>query len=151
MPEQTGGEYVGCVAGKVRLAVPVENVQEVFETATITRVPHAPDTITGMINMRGSVVPVLNILGAPTVSKESRRVIVLKSPWGLVGVLITQLVELIRFETVESVTSLPEPLQPFAEGISGAGVYDRETYYMIDAERVVAATLPQETDQGSVE
>lgn len=151
MPERISGEYVGCVAGEVRLAVPVEDVQEVFETTTVTRVPHAPDKVMGMINMRGNVVPVLNILGARTASKEARRVVVLKSPWGLVGVLITQLVELVRFETDEPVVSLPEPLQGFAAGISGTGVYEGETYYMMDAERVVAATLPQETNQGSVE
>ncbi len=42
-------------------AVDVEKVREILEFTTITKVPQTPDFMRGVINLRGSVVPVMDM------------------------------------------------------------------------------------------
>lgn len=42
-------------------AVDVEKVREILELTTITKVPRTPDYMRGVINLRGSVVPVMDM------------------------------------------------------------------------------------------
>jgi len=42
-------------------ATKIEQVREVFEFSRVTRVPCAPDYMRGLINLRGSVVPVVDL------------------------------------------------------------------------------------------
>ena len=41
--------------------IEVENVREVIEFSDITLVPKTPDYISGIINLRGEVVPIINL------------------------------------------------------------------------------------------
>jgi len=43
-------------------AVPIERVQEVVEQQELTRVPSMPAAIRGLMNLRGNVVPVIDLL-----------------------------------------------------------------------------------------
>jgi purine-binding chemotaxis protein CheW len=42
-------------------AIGIEQVREVFEFSRVTRVPHAPDYMRGVINLRGNVVSVVDL------------------------------------------------------------------------------------------
>ncbi|MBF0099060.1 MAG: chemotaxis protein CheW [Magnetococcales bacterium] len=42
-------------------AVEISRVKEVLEYTTVTRVPHTPPFVCGVINLRGSVVPVMDM------------------------------------------------------------------------------------------
>lgn len=43
------------------IGLPVANVREIFEPLVTTRVPGAPPAFRGVVNLRGSVVPVLDL------------------------------------------------------------------------------------------
>jgi len=43
------------------LAVPVMNIREIIRYGKLTKMPMVPDFIEGVINLRGSVVPVINL------------------------------------------------------------------------------------------
>ena len=43
------------------LAVPVLNIREIIRYGKLTRMPMVPEFIEGVINLRGSVVPVINL------------------------------------------------------------------------------------------
>ncbi len=69
-PEENRGEneksknslpYLTFDLGDDRYAVPVTQVEVVLEMATITRVPKSPASLKGVINHRGSVVPVVDL------------------------------------------------------------------------------------------
>jgi purine-binding chemotaxis protein CheW len=51
---------VFAVAGQ-RFALPIEDVQEIVRAVTITRLPKAPAIVEGVINVRGRIVPLLDI------------------------------------------------------------------------------------------
>ena len=47
--------------GQEVFAVPIEQVREVGRVLPITRVPHAPPYVVGVINLRGRIVPVIDM------------------------------------------------------------------------------------------
>ena len=56
-----GGQYLGFYIGGEEYAVGILGVKEILEYETVTRVPKTPTSIRGVINLRGSVVPVVDL------------------------------------------------------------------------------------------
>ena len=54
-------QYLTFSLYKEKYAVSVMNVREVLEVVPITRVPGMPDYMKGVLNLRGSVVPVIDL------------------------------------------------------------------------------------------
>jgi purine-binding chemotaxis protein CheW len=57
----TVAQYLGFTVADVAYAIPVLRVREVIEAAPITRVPSTPRAVRGVMNLRGSVVPVVDL------------------------------------------------------------------------------------------
>ena len=53
--------YLTFDLGSELFAVDVRSVREVLDSNTVTRVPRMPDYVRGVINLRGSVVPVIDL------------------------------------------------------------------------------------------
>ncbi len=65
---QSSDEYLTFSAGGERCALLLREVDEIVEFHGATRVPRAPEAVLGVFNLRGSVVPVLDLahrLGLP--------------------------------------------------------------------------------------
>lgn len=61
----SGGEY----------AVPVGDIAEIARVPLVTRVPNVPDFVRGVTNLRGEIIPVLNLallVGLPDTTQASR-------------------------------------------------------------------------------
>lgn len=54
-------EFLTFVIGEERYAIPVTSVEVVLEMATITRVPKSPPQLRGVLNHRGTVIPVMDL------------------------------------------------------------------------------------------
>lgn len=54
-------QYLTFRAGNENLAISILDVKEIIEINTITNVPMTPDYIRGVINLRGNVVPVIDL------------------------------------------------------------------------------------------
>lgn len=64
MPVETITEvrqYLTFKLGEEVFALDVEKVREVLDYTTITRIPRTPEFMRGVINLRGSVVPVVDL------------------------------------------------------------------------------------------
>ena len=59
--EGTGGEYLSFTLGNEHYGVDILKVQEIRGYDAVTRVPDAPDYIKGVINLRGTIVPVIDL------------------------------------------------------------------------------------------
>ncbi len=55
------GQFLTFLVGKEKLAASILEVKEIIEIGTITHVPMTPDYIRGVINLRGNVVPVIDL------------------------------------------------------------------------------------------
>jgi purine-binding chemotaxis protein CheW len=67
-------------------------VKEISKTVEITRVPRASDLIIGIVSLRGTILPILNLgrkLGLQeTPLDRQTRIVVVSSESGLVGLLV---------------------------------------------------------------
>lgn len=74
-------QYVTLGVAEEVFAAPVVKVQEILDMRPIARLPQAPDTLLGMIDVRGQGIPVVDLrltLGLPPAADtENTRIIVL--------------------------------------------------------------------------
>lgn len=78
--------------GGETFAMPVEPVQQIVRISSITRVPHAPRPIRGVTNLRGRVIPVIDLrvrVGLPAAQIDrSSRIIAVSSRGRVIGLLV---------------------------------------------------------------
>lgn len=89
--------------GEVEFGVEVRRVREVLRAPRITRLPFPPPAILGIVSIRGSLVPVMDLgerlLGRP--SKLDGRLVVVRDPEhdGAVGLLVDAVLDLVALDT----------------------------------------------------
>ena len=102
---------------------PVPQVQEVIQYQVMTRVPLAPSVVSGMINLRGQIVPAIDLrrrLGLPARPPDKLPMnVVVRTAEGAVSLLVDEIGDVIEVEALESP---PETLQGFARQVV-RGVY----------------------------
>ncbi|MDW7675581.1 MAG: chemotaxis protein CheW [Bacillota bacterium] len=95
-------------------AVDILQVQEIEKIAHITRVPRAPYSLEGVINLRGEVIPVINLRKRLNITlkeiAESDKIVIVKINELTVGILVDGVSEVVRLDSskVESSPSLVE-------------------------------------------
>jgi purine-binding chemotaxis protein CheW len=119
---ESSGETIGMVVlavGDERYGVEVQEVQEIEPLDKITPIPGTPAFWTGVVNLRGSMYPVLDIeryLGLPTSEGTESPKVALVSRNGLsVGLLVDEVPEIRQ-------VSVSEIGPPVADGSSKAEV-----------------------------
>ncbi|MBF0553406.1 MAG: protein phosphatase CheZ [Nitrospirae bacterium] len=55
------GQYIGFNLGKEEYVIPIIKVQEIMKPSQATRLPQTPDSVSGIINLRGKTISVLNL------------------------------------------------------------------------------------------
>lgn len=91
--------------GSEEYAFDILTVQEIKRITDITRVPHTPEYIKGVINLRGSVLPVLdlktrmNLASSPFT--EDTRIIIIKTEQVFVGMLVDSVSEVVSVKCSE--------------------------------------------------
>ncbi|MBI5233620.1 MAG: purine-binding chemotaxis protein CheW, partial [Deltaproteobacteria bacterium] len=105
-------QLVAFKVGKEEFSIPITKVQEIIRMPEITKVPRTPDFVEGVINLRGKVIPVVDLrkrFGLDVSEKSSdTRVIVVDSSGKIVGFMVDAVTEVLRLSasTVEPAPSL---------------------------------------------
>ncbi|GMV52087.1 MAG: chemotaxis protein CheW [Nitrospira sp.] len=101
--ERTGDDlcqFVICRIGNEEFAVDVLSVQEINRIAEVTRVPKTPPYVEGVINLRGRIIPVLDLrkLFGLTGAKQTTqtRIVVVSVQSRLVGLVVDSVEEVLR-------------------------------------------------------
>ena len=86
-------------------ALPIKETQEIIRMSNITKVPNTEHYVEGIINLRGSIVPVINLnkrLNLPvTEYGENTRIIVVESDGQKVGMIVDIVLEVGQFNESE--------------------------------------------------
>ncbi len=92
------------------IGIDIKNVTKITKKLDITPVPKTPEHILGVMNLRGNIVPVVNLkkmLGLPNSDKETDFILIIDSSIGNIGLMIDQVVGAI---TIEDQEVLPAPI-----------------------------------------
>ncbi len=97
-------------------AVDILNIQGINMMMDITKVPNSPDFVEGIINLRGQVIPVIDLrkrlkLNQIGYTKDSR-IIVVEINDKVVGFIVDQVKEVLRIDS-----GITEPPPPMVSGI----------------------------------
>lgn len=138
-------QYLTFNLGDEDFALEIGKVREVLDYISITKIPRMPDFIRGVINLRGNVVPVIDLkqkLGLGTVGQSVDTCIV------IVEVLIDE--EIIQMgalaDSVKEVTEIdPENISPPPrlgiriknDFIKGMGKQDEKFLIILDIDKVL--------------
>lgn len=144
--ETTNGldEGIQVVAFKLRdeeYGVSILNVQEIRNLTDITRVPFSADFIKGVINLRGSVLPVIDLkqrLGLEqTPYTDSTRIVTVMVDELQVGMLVDAVTEVLTIKTKPVDPKKAVNGKEIARFLSGIGNMDGRLVIMLNLEEIV--------------
>jgi len=136
-----GRQYVTFYLNDEEYAFDALAVQEIIELSPVTRVPHLPACFRGVINLRGSIIPVVELKQKFGMQSEKDYkhtcVIVTECSKGVMGLIVDAVSDVLRIPE-ESVASVP----PFGSAIDtdyikGMGKIDGRLVLILDIDRVV--------------
>lgn len=102
-------QYATFTVGSHFLGVDVLEVQEVLRGQSLTRVPLAPPVVEGLINLRGQIVPALDlrrVIGLPERTGAAAVSVVVRSALGAVSLQVDEIEDVIEL-TAESFEAAP--------------------------------------------
>ena len=103
-------------------AVDIMSVREIRGWSEPTPLPHAPESMIGMVNLRGTVLPVMDLslkLGRGPTAKDPRNVIIIiQQGAGVHGLLVEAVSDILHPET-EALQEVPK-LEDGVDGFSDA-------------------------------
>jgi purine-binding chemotaxis protein CheW len=110
-------QLVTFTLGSEEYAVDILKVQEINRMKEITRVPNSPSYVEGVINLRGKVIPVVNLrkkFGLTDKENDERSRIMIMDIQGItMGLIVDSVSEVLRVPS-----SIVEPTPPMASNIS---------------------------------
>ena len=145
--ETKQNDEVQVVAFKLRdeeYGVSILNVQEIRNMTDITRVPFAADFIKGVINLRGSVLPVIDLkkrLGlAETPYTENTRIVTVTIDELHVGMLVDAVTEVLTIVSKTVDTKKATNDRSGSRFLNGIGNVDGRLIIMLNLEEIIGAT-----------
>ena len=128
--------------GEEEFGVDILKVQEIIRMMEITKVPRAPDFVEGVINLRGKVIPILDLrkrFGLVTRDHDKHtRIIVIEISNMIVGFVVDSVSEVLRIpsNTVEPPPPVVSGLE--SEYISGVGKLADRLLILLDLDRLLS-------------
>ena len=125
--------------------VDVKQVQEIRRVAEITSVPRAPEFVRGVINLRGRILPVLDLrrrlaLGEVVVGRASR-IVVVRVKDRLLGLLVDGASQVLKVPISHIEAAPEEVVQKGGDYIRGVAKLADRLIILVDLERLLATEL----------
>jgi purine-binding chemotaxis protein CheW len=132
---------VGFRVGTETFGVPISAVHEIVRVPNITAVPDSPDCVEGVINLRGRIIPVVDLrkrFGETTITANKKnRILVVEVQGKMVGLMVDAASEVLKIPPSE----VEAPPNVFEEGdlnyVTGVGKLNGRLIIMIDLTRVL--------------
>jgi purine-binding chemotaxis protein CheW len=143
MPETVKTQYLTFLLSGVELGLRIQEVAQIIEHAPPTRVPHLPAVIRGVINLRGNVVPVVDLaikllLPSQPVTRRTCIVIVETHEAGLLGLLADSVHEVVELEQSEILPTPDFGVAVRSEYLLGLGKVRDQLVLLIDSAKLLS-------------
>lgn len=146
-------QIVGFRIGRETLGLPISMVREIVRVPEITAVPNAPEYIEGVINLRGRIIPVVDLrkrFGETDLKPHKRnRIIVAEMADRLVGLLVHSATEVLKLPPSE----IEAPQSLFHDGeldyITGVGKQKGRLIILLDLSKVLRRSELRRLDEVS--
>jgi purine-binding chemotaxis protein CheW len=134
-------QLVGFRIGRETFGLPISIVREIIRVPDITAVPDAPEYVEGVINLRGRIIPVLDLrkrFGEKQIEPDKKnRVVVVELEKRAIGLIVNSASEVLRIPPSE----IEHPSNVFPEGdlnfITGVGKLKGRLVMLLDLNRMM--------------
>lgn len=122
--------------------IPIVKVQEIRRIDQIIRVPNAPHFIRGVMNLRGRILPVVDLkerlnIGCTSLTDETRIVVIEQQP-RVLGLLVDRVSQVMNIVS-NQIEEVPEGMVSVHENsIKGVGKVDDRMVMLLDLDRIAA-------------
>jgi len=127
---------------KEEYAIDIMNVKEIGPYELTTRVPNSPSFITGVVNYRGEVIPIIDLKKKfaleETNSQEEKRVIVIGLDEKQIGFVVDEASETVHFDETEIEPPPEIIIDKTRRYITGVGKKDSRLIIIIDLAKVLS-------------
>lgn len=134
-------QLVSFKIGAEEYGVDILKVQEINKMTTITKVPNAPEFIEGVINLRGRVIPIIDLRTRLGMEKKDHtkdtRIIVVDLEGKTVGFIVDSVNEVLRIPS--NVTEVPPELVTGIDSdyITAVGKLEDRLLILLDLDKVL--------------
>lgn len=134
-------QVVGFRVGRETFGLPISIVREIIRVPEITSVPNAPDYIEGVVNLRGRIIPIIDMRKRfgekSTEASNKNRIVVVEVDNRSVGLIVNSASEVLRIPPSE----IEAPHSVFHEGeldyITGVGKLKGRLVILLDLKRIL--------------
>lgn len=134
-------QLVSFKIGNEEFGVDILKVQEIIKIITITNIPNSPSFVEGVINLRGKVIPIIDLrnrLGFEKIAHtKNTRIIVVELSGNTVGFVVDEVSEVLRIS--KSITEAPPELVTSinSEYITAVGKLEDRILILLDLDKVL--------------
>lgn len=121
--------------------IPITQVQEIIPMTTTTRMPQAPDFVEGIINLRGRIVPIIDLkkkfaMGSSILNSETRSIVV-EVDGSTVGIIVDEVSEVLRlsYDSIEPPPTIIAGIT--AEYLTGIGKLENRLLVLLDMNKIL--------------
>ncbi len=140
-PVGKGLEFLAFTLGQEEYGIDIQRVQELRGYDTVTRIANAPAHIKGVINLRGIIVPIIDMrikfnLGTPSYDQFTV-VIILNLANRVMGMVVDSVSDVITLKA-EQIKQAPEMGAVLAgEYLIGLGTLDQRMLILVDIDKLM--------------
>src|SRR6202163_2406379 len=141
--------------GSEEYGVDIAQVQEINRMVAVTHVPRAPEFMEGVINLRGQLIPIIDLrarFGMPRAEhSKNTRIVVTEIGTKRVGMVVDSVSEVLRLP-VEQIEPAPEMISGVdTEYIRGVGKIEDRLIILLDLGKIVTGAEKRELDAADAE
>lgn len=137
-------QLVICKLADEEYGIPVHQVQEIVPVPVVTRIPGMPLFIEGVINLRGKIIPLVDLrrrFGFEARKKtENVRIVVAQIGEQTIGVVVDSVSEVLRLKQT-AIEPLPHSMHlAGADFLTGVGKLENRIVILLDLEKMPPAS-----------
>ncbi len=122
-------------------AVPIEQVREIRAVEKITKVPHSEPHVKGIMNLRGLIIPVIDVkekLGLDSVNTNSskQRILVAEVNNSLTGLLVDEVDQVMRIQT-KDIEPAPQNVLESSNYVKGIVKSNEKLIVLLDVAKLL--------------
>lgn len=139
-----GQEFLAFTLGKEEYGIDILKVQEIRGYETVTRIANAPDFIKGVVNLRGIIVPIVDMrikfnLGEPTYDQFTV-VIILNIGGRVVGMVVDSVSDVITLSH-EQIRPAPEMGTALnTDYLIGLGTLEQRMLILVNIDKLMSSS-----------
>lgn len=129
--------------GQEEYGVDILKVQEIRGHDPVTRIANAPDFIEGVVNLRGIIVPIVDLrlrFGITPTANQPRVVVILNVHGRVIGMVVDSVSDVVRLGPAD-IRPAPQVGSTFgADFLLGLGTIDERMLILLDIESLMSSS-----------